>query len=438
MVEEKIVTINSKLSSLVKSIVLSTAIVILGSFLISVTIIIFFSKEGLSSFANLRYLIQILFFLTIQSLVAYLIYRYNIKKTIKFSNSISNPINKIIDSAESLATGDYNVEIEIDSNDEIGLLAGTLELMRETIRSYTNSLEEMIEDGKEELLDINNKLIENEKIAVENAHKAGMADIATGTLHNVGNILNSVKTSVSVLHDTLKTSEVLHLKKANSLLKEHIDKLDEFITSNPKGPKLMQYYLALEEPFDEEHNILKSHINRLLDKVNSIEEVISAQQSYAGASLAEEYNLKDIIEDALLMQSSSLDKFSITPIRNYSDISPILVQKNKLVHILINLFKNAKESMEESDINNRKLDISLEAGNNDIVAILKIKDSGKGISKENINKIFNHGFSTKINGHGFGLHSCANYMTEMGGKLKVTSEGLNKGACFILEFKKKD
>ena len=119
------------------------------------------------------------------------------------------------------------------------------------------------------------------------------------------------------------------------------------------------------------------------------------------------------------------------------DVLPMVpIQKNKLVHILINLIKNAKESMQDTAPNQRKLTIV--AKKTDHHVYIRFSDSGKGIESSRLNKIFTHGFTTKKDGHGFGLHSCANYMSEMRGRIWAESEGINKGATFVLEFKLPD
>ena len=271
------------------------------------------------------------------------------------------------------------------------------------------------------------------KELIEKAHKAGMADIATGTLHNVGNILNSVKTSTQAIADTMEKSPLNGLNKANKMLRDNIDYLEEFFTNNPKSKKLMQYYLKLEDGFNKEKDSMKQHLERLFDKVDIIDSVVSAQQSYAGSTgFEEETAFSEIIEDAITMQSGSVKQYNIAITKDLKDIPIVPVQKTKLVHILINLIQNAKDAMLSIPPEDRKLKIKTESNNEAV--FIKVIDSGSGIDKEHIEKIFSHGFTTKKTGHGFGLHSSANYMTEMGGKMWVESEGKGKGSTFVLRF----
>ncbi len=276
------------------------------------------------------------------------------------------------------------------------------------------------------------QLEEAQKKALDNAHKAGMAEIATGTIHNVGNILNSVKVSSQIIFDLLKTnSSFIGLEKVDKLLGENISHIDEFLLT-PKAASLMKYFHKICISYTDAKVRIDEHLERLGKGIENIEEVITAQQSYTGYfALREDLNTR-IIEDALTIQQGTIEKYRIDVIKEFENIPKVSIQKTKLIHILINLIKNAKDAMLQVSDDQRKLFISLNG--NDKAIYLKIRDIGEGIPKENLTKIFNHGFTTKKDGHGYGLHSCANYMTEMGGKMIAQSDGPGKGATIILEF----
>ncbi len=271
------------------------------------------------------------------------------------------------------------------------------------------------------------------KRLVEAANEAGRADIAASVLHNVGNILNSVLTSNKTIKDALTGSKIKGFEKANALLKENIDNIEDFIVNNPKGKKLLEYYIKLEEVLKEENEYLSEHSDRLSEKIDLIKDVVVAQQAYAsGFSQTEEIDLKKIIEDALTIQSLSISNHSIDIVKKYEEVLPVNVQKAKFIHVLVNLLTNSKAAMADNDTENKTITISLNREGKNVR--LKISDTGCGISEEELKKIFTHGFTTKKDGHGFGLHSCANYMTEMGGTMWAESDGKGKGASFVLEF----
>ncbi len=384
----------------------------------------------------IRSLTMLVFFIIIALVISFLM-----------ANSIANPINEVAGAIRSFGKGDFNSTVQTTRDDELGQLAMGFNQMAESLKSRTEELQvskDKLIVQADDLQEAHDKLEVRvkerteelrtaQKELVDKAHRAGMADIATGTLHNVGNILNSVKSSAQVINNLAKNSEVSSLKKANDLLREHIDSIEEFITTNPKGKKLMHYYLKLEESFISENNEMHKHLKRLNDKVDAIVEVIAAQQTYAGkGSLTEEYAIVDIIEDALMMQSGHIERYGITVIKNYNKMPKIPLQRVKLVHILINLINNATEAMYKASQEERKLIVSVDIENNGVY--IRFKDSGQGIAKSNLKKVFSQGFTTRKNGHGFGLHSSANYMTEMQGEMWAESDGIGKGTTLTLKF----
>lgn len=373
---------------------------------------------------------------------------------------VTNPIRKISDVLKHIADGDFSSRIDIKQKDEIGKIGNEVNSLLEQLESSIHEVilamegmakgdfsKKMVRPAAGDLEKLKNhtnnsidilaertrQLKKVQQELIDKAHQAGMADIASGTLHNVGNILNSVKVSAQVINNELKRSSVNNFKQANDLLREHQDSMEDFILNDPKGKKLLEYYLKLESVFMNERDTYQANIDRLIDKIEIIADVIMAQQNYAGiSSLTEEYYLDNIIDDALTLQSGSIERFGIQVVKKIEETPRVPIQKAKLVHILINLIKNAKEAMVESPSDNRKLTISLD--HREQVVYLAIQDTGKGIDPSSLKKIFTHGYTTKKNGHGFGLHSCANYMAEMKGNIRAESEGIDKGSTFILEF----
>ncbi len=193
----------------------------------------------------------------------------------------------------------------------------------------------------------------------------------------------------------------------------------------------------MEKYISSEQETIRENLQRLDQKIEVIVDVVKAQQSYAGlASLSEKYLLSDIINDAQTMLSDSMEQYHIKIETQLEDLPPVLIQRTKLIHILINLINNAKDAMINTPEEKRSLTILLEEKDNN--AFIKIADSGEGIAEDNLKKIFTHGYTTKEGGHGFGLHSSANYMMELKGDIWAESEGLGKGATFVLKFTIKD
>lgn len=310
----------------------------------------------------------------------------------------------------------------------MAIIASTFYKQTRSLANIKMELEKKNKELAETLQEL--ELTRNELI--EKAHKAGMADVATGVLHNVGNILNSINASTSAMNETLKNSHTKRLEKANELLREQ---MNEFVFEDPKQKMLLEYFLKIEEPIKKEYELLTRQKDRLREKVDLITDVISTQQDLSKASaFTEEVNVQKLFENTLALHAGSIERHGLTIERNYEDVPPIIIEKTKVMHILFNMLNNAKESMKEAEVEEKILKVKFWQ-DSDYVH-LSITDNGIGIRKENMNKIFSHGFTTKRKGHGFGLHSSANYMKEMDGKIQAFSEGPGKGATFTLSFSK--
>ncbi len=263
--------------------------------------------------------------------------------------------------------------------------------------------------------------------------QASMAEVATGALHNVGNVLNSVSVAASLVDDRLRQSRVNNLGKALALLHEHRGDLASFLAEDPKGKMLPSYLETLAEHLVAEHADLLREMETLNKNVDHIKEIVAVQQSYARqCGVTETLDAAELVQDAIRMNLGAFERHGITIVREFAPVPPVTVDKHKVLQILINLMRNAKYAMDEAPEMEKRLTIGLSCRTNGRVAIT-ITDNGIGIAPENLGRIFEHGFTTKRDGHGFGLHSGAVAAREMGGQLTVTSEGLGKGATFCLE-----
>ncbi|MCL6589626.1 MAG: substrate-binding domain-containing protein [Firmicutes bacterium] len=269
---------------------------------------------------------------------------------------------------------------------------------------------------------------------VEQAHLEGMMAIINGILHNIGNVLNSISVSTQLIRDLIYNSPLDDLLRANQLLENNLENLTGFLGCDPKGKKLMQFYTKLGGPFQELHDRLLEQINRLNEKIKLINDIILTQEGYIGIkSTLEEIDAAPLIEDVLKIYSSSLGKYHIQIVKNYQKIPKIKAHKTKLFYVLVNLIKNAKDALLEVPESRRRLLLSIEESNS--YKYIRVTDTGPGIPPELLQSIFAYGYTTKKGGHGFGLHSCANYMTEMEGKIWAESPGPGEGATFVLQFR---
>jgi len=267
---------------------------------------------------------------------------------------------------------------------------------------------------------------------VETSRQAGMAEVATSVLHNVGNVLNSVNVSSSVIADKVRKSKVLSLPKVTALIDAHKHDLGEFFVSDPKGKQLPGYLADLSKHLATEQEELLHEVSVLTDNIRHIKEIVSMQQNYARTSgVMETLPVTDLVEDALRLNSDAMSRHKINVVREFADVPPILTEKHKVLQILVNLIRNAKHACDDSDNENKE--ITLRIANGDGRIRISVIDNGIGIPAENLTRIFNYGFTTRKNGHGFGLHSGAIAAKEVGGSLSASSEGPGRGATFVLE-----
>jgi signal transduction histidine kinase len=309
----------------------------------------------------------------------------------------------------------------------IRLLRSFAEINRvnRALHGVNESLEQRVEERTRELKDAQSELMDS-------ARQAGMAEIATNVLHNVGNVLNSVNISAELVTRKLRTSKALGLGKAMQLINEHRRDLGTFITEDEKGKLLPDYLNQLVEAIATEQQGLTEELAQLSKSVDHIKDIVSTQQSYAGAStLLEPVHISALMEDALRMNSGALSRHHVTVVKHYHDVPEIMADKHRLLLILVNLISNAKYAM--SNLTDRPRQITLTVMPLDDGTLqISVKDEGEGIPAQNMTRIFTHGFTTRKEGHGFGLHSCALAALEMKGRLTAHSDGPGKGALFTL------
>ncbi|MBU1983472.1 PAS domain S-box protein, partial [bacterium] len=268
---------------------------------------------------------------------------------------------------------------------------------------------------------------------VRSSRLAGMSEVATGVLHNVGNVLNSVNVSAGLVHEKIRGSRVPGLAKATALMSEHANDLGTFITQDERGKQLPGYLTKLAEYLAEEQTDVLGELRHLAENIDHIKNIVSMQQSLSGVSgVTGPVRIGNLLDDLLKMDASSLDHRGIKVVREYDELPVVTVDKHKLMQILVNLLKNAKEALTEDQGPDKRLTLRLRALDEDRVRV-EVADNAMGISPENLKRIFEYGFTTKENGHGFGLHGSALAAKELGGSLTVCSDGQGQGATFTLE-----
>lgn len=265
------------------------------------------------------------------------------------------------------------------------------------------------------------------------ARQAGMAEVAASVLHNVGNVLNSINVSANMVAETIEKSKISELNRLSHLIAEHKADLSHFITQDERGIALPNYIESLSQYWIKERTKLKDETNILLRNIEHIKSIIAMQQNLSKViNINQIVDINKMAEEALLITGIESNHPDIKIIKHYKSLKPVIIDKIKLLQILVNLLHNAKDSLVQSTTSTKELTLTTDLCPQGRFTI-SISDNGSGISPNNLVKIFSYGFTTKESGHGFGLHSAILAAKEMGGTITAKSDGLQKGAIFTLE-----
>ena len=293
----------------------------------------------------------------------------------------------------------------------------------------TQALREQINAKEEALAD----LAKAQQNLIELSRRSGMAEVATGVLHNVGNVLNSLNIAASVIGAKLRDSRMDKLSATVNMLQDHARDLANFLEADPKGQRIMPYLTKLAAHLGSERIEVLAELESLTTHVDHIKKIVATQQDYAKVSaLIEPVSIATLIDDALRMVGASFDRHRIEVIRKIDDVPEVAAAKHQVLEILVNLLRNAKQAVVEHNGPERQVLICVRRRGEDHIRI-EVQDTGTGLPPENLTRIFAHGFTTKQNGHGFGLHSGALAARQMQGSLWAESEGPGLGATFVLE-----
>lgn len=354
---------------------------------------------------------------------------------------VTAPITRLTTAARSMADGRLDQPMEIQGQDEVGELARSFERMRIAIRATIATIEAQNRDLDARVRERSRQLEQAQAELLEAANLAGKAELATGVLHNIGNVLTGVFVDLEMLRQTatpeLQTTiralqEVYQRLPDGAALVRHLEE-DPQRSGLPRLTGLVLADLLAEESSRRAlHNLLEEHLTMIRD-------IVSLQQAHAvGAHFVQAIDLRRVMEDMLLLHAMGLRQRGVTVTTRCADIPPIRGDRVKVSHILANLVKNAQDALALTEGSLRRLIVTIEAVDNPPgcapgpYAELRLEDTGCGIRPEDQGRLFTHGFTTKVDGHGFGLHACANAMADMGGDIRIDSPGPGSGTTVTL------
>jgi len=304
---------------------------------------------------------------------------------------------------------DTTIRTGLDRDDEIGQLSDEFDRMLE-------------------------RLAESRAQVVATARKAGMSEIATGVLHNVGNVLNSVNVSANLVRKNAEQLSVKDLEMMVEILRANQDDIGRFVTDDPRGRHLLPFLFELTNTLAKQRREILGELASLGSGIDHISDLVRSQQTYAGTKGVFEYaRLAEEVESALRICSQALGNlYGVEVVREFEELESIKVDKHKLMEILVNLIQNSHQALKESGRPDKRITLRILRTSAESVRI-EVEDNGIGIPPENLERVFHHGFTTRSDGHGFGLHTASNAATEMDGSLGACSAGLGTGATFYLD-----
>jgi signal transduction histidine kinase len=323
---------------------------------------------------------------------------------------VIEPLSQLTSKAVEIGRrDDTTIRVGMQRKDEIGQLAGEFDRMLE-------------------------KLARSREQVIETARLAGMSEIATGVLHNVGNVLNSVNVAANLASTRAQELSTGDLEMLVKVLEQHQADLVSFVDRDPRGKHLVPFLAELTRALGTQKTSLQDELRSLNQGIEHIAELVRAQQTYAGQKgVFERTALEEQVEAALSISGQILGSSADVEVqRSYEPLPAVKVDRHKLMEILVNVLQNARQSLAERGGDGKRITLSISRPD-PRTARIAVTDNGVGIAPENLTRIFHHGFTTKKSGHGFGLHASANAATEMGAKLQARSDGPGRGATFWID-----
>jgi sensor domain CHASE-containing protein len=319
------------------------------------------------------------------------------------------PLKRLTDHTVAIGkSNDLSVNLTLNRKDEIGILS----------REYDHMVE---------------RLATTQKVLMEQSYHSGMAEVAIGVLHNVGNVLNSVNVSCTLIMDQLRESSIGDVSEVAGLMNRPDGDLCHFLKEDSRGQMIPIFIASLATVLEEERQAMLRETKALHGRIEHIKEIVVMQQNYGQISTVSESILPEqLMEGSVKLNADELAQHNVTVQREYQAVPSITVNKHKVLQILINLINNAKNACTDCGCKEKNITLRIFSSTPDSVK-MQVADNGIGITRENLTQIFQYGFTTRKSGRGFGLHSSALTAKELGCSLTANSDGPGFGATFTLE-----
>lgn len=318
------------------------------------------------------------------------------------------PISKLIAHADEVGRhDDLSIRLDADRQDELGELA----------REFNQMIE---------------RLADARKTVQEQSRQAGIAELASGVLHNIGNAITPLKVRVATLESALRAAPTAEIDMA-------LNELDDASTPGERRRDLRTF---LDLGVRELNSLVRTTIEQIVSvahQVDHVQKILGDQESISRAArVLQPVEVAELVSESVELLGAEIPRtLEIDVHTSLQSVGKVLGSPVALQQILINLLKNAAESIRARTpaphTGRIKLMAATESRDGRAMIRLSVKDNGAGISPENLSRLFQRGFSTKSRpSSGQGLHWCAITATALGGKITIDSAGTGQGATVSL------
>ncbi len=269
----------------------------------------------------------------------------------------------------------------------------------------------------------------------EKAVEQSKFEMASGVLHDIGNAVVGFGSYINRVKNHLNYSDHKNLLGLWGFLEKNKAHFEPGIGS-AKTNAMMDMVAAIAKNQEKNATEANQIISEQMGIINHISEILAIQRQYIkGQSVEREsINIRTVINDSIAMILPSLGKKGIEMELDIPlGIPQVKGDKTRLMQVVLNLIKNASESIESAELPNKKITINALQFYDRVE--IKLIDSGAGFDQLNAEKLFQRGFTSKESGSGIGLYNCRSIIESHQGTLELISDGIGKGATAILTFK---
>ncbi len=339
-------------------------------------------------------------------LTVLLVVAIGVLATMVLATYLLRPVRALTKTALRISRGEGPPELPtVEGADELMQLADSLRAM----------LERLHESSQQELLAA--------------SRQAGMAEVATGVLHNVGNVLTAVNVTLELMRERLESHPHDRIRRLAELLDASVAAGSVDVE---KVQHAIKYLQVLHETFEKAREKVRTDFFTLANHVDHVKRVVSMQNAYARIrSTAEPTRIDEVISEAIEISCPPhrRGEIKLEVSVDESLAGAVMADRHRILQILVNLVSNARDAVQAHGGAQR---IAIAVERQDQRMQIRVSDSGVGIAPDLAAKIFGAGVTSKANGHGYGLHSSAFAARQMHGSLDCSSPGAGKGATFTL------